>query len=52
MNTEKYYYTQLPIEEAMYTGGIQYYTEVITKPASNDIYSPKFVISPFATYIS
>ncbi|GFN34342.1 insulinase family protein [Tepidimicrobium xylanilyticum] len=49
VNTKKYSYTQLPIEEAMYTGGIRYYTNVVAKPGSSNIYDPKFVVSSYAT---
>lgn len=49
VSTEKYSYTQLPIEEAMYTGGIQYSAAVVTKQGSNDIYYPKFTVSSYAT---
>ncbi len=48
-NTKKYDYTKLPVEEAMYTGGIQYSTSVIIKPGSTDVYSPKFTISSYST---
>ena len=31
MSTENYNYTELPVQEAMYTGGINYYPSVLTK---------------------
>ncbi|NLK44522.1 MAG: insulinase family protein [Tissierellia bacterium] len=49
LSTKNYHYTELPIEKAMYTGGIYYNTRVFNKPGSNDEYYPKLVVSSMAT---
>ncbi|CAK7078046.1 insulinase family protein [Tissierella sp.] len=48
MSTENYNYTELPVQEAMYTGGINYYPSVLTKKGNNTDYDPKLVVSSIA----
>lgn len=49
VSTENHHYTELPVEEAMYTGGIGYYPNLIAKSGNNIEYSPKLAVSSIAT---
>ncbi|MBU5425222.1 insulinase family protein [Tissierella pigra] len=49
MSTEKYHYSQLPVQETMYTGGINYIPSTFTKSGSNTEYSPNLRILSIAT---
>ena len=49
MSTENYHYAELPVQEAMYTGGINYIPNVVTKTGSNTEYNSKLSVSSIAT---